>query len=294
MTIGKRVWLLSACLVMMCLTMGVASLIGLSGIDKSLGELANDSVPGLVGTANIASAFYRFRGDAWKHIASASSEHIGAAESDMENLKRDMEQQLNKYEVTIHDAEDRANFTEIRNALGRFYQAWENDVRPLSRENKNHEAYLVYMKSVDPIFHELSDSISKVLRWNAEHGRASGAAANSSAGTARFITGSLPCICLIAAALLSFFLLRGVNTALRRAVSELSESATQVTGAAAEIAASSQSLAQGSSEQAASLEETLRRARKSILWPAGTLKIRAMPRNSSRGPNRNSVRPISP
>jgi methyl-accepting chemotaxis protein/methyl-accepting chemotaxis protein-1 (serine sensor receptor) len=55
---------------------------------------------------------------------------------------------------------------------------------------------------------------------------------------------------------LSWFIIAGINRALRQAIGELSEGAGQVASAAGQISSSSQSLAQGSSEQAASLEET--------------------------------------
>ena len=55
---------------------------------------------------------------------------------------------------------------------------------------------------------------------------------------------------------LILWVIRSINKTLRQATSELSLGAEQVVSAAAQVAASSQSLAQGSSEQAASLQET--------------------------------------
>jgi methyl-accepting chemotaxis protein len=52
------------------------------------------------------------------------------------------------------------------------------------------------------------------------------------------------------------FVVRQINSTLRRMVHELTEGAGQVASAAGQISSSSQSLAQGASEQAASLEET--------------------------------------
>lgn len=54
----------------------------------------------------------------------------------------------------------------------------------------------------------------------------------------------------------SFYIVRTVSSALALSVGELRQGAEQVTGAAGQIASSSQALAQGASEQAASLEET--------------------------------------
>jgi methyl-accepting chemotaxis protein/methyl-accepting chemotaxis protein-1 (serine sensor receptor) len=52
------------------------------------------------------------------------------------------------------------------------------------------------------------------------------------------------------------FVVRGVNLLLRESVLELAESSEQIAAAANQVSGSSQSLAQGSSEQAATIEET--------------------------------------
>ena len=55
---------------------------------------------------------------------------------------------------------------------------------------------------------------------------------------------------------LAFFVIRDVNTSLRRLSTDLNGSAGQVASAAAQVSSASQLLAQGASEQASSLEET--------------------------------------
>jgi methyl-accepting chemotaxis protein len=52
------------------------------------------------------------------------------------------------------------------------------------------------------------------------------------------------------------YIVRGINSALSRAVVELSEGADQIAAASSQVSSSSQSLAQGATQQAASLEET--------------------------------------
>jgi methyl-accepting chemotaxis protein len=77
----------------------------------------------------------------------------------------------------------------------------------------------------------------------------------AAANTLNMITfGTL--IALAISGVLSFIVIRSVNTSLSQSISELTEGAEQVASAANQISSSSQSLAQGASEQAASLEET--------------------------------------
>ncbi|HTS50613.1 MAG TPA: methyl-accepting chemotaxis protein [Bryobacteraceae bacterium] len=80
-------------------------------------------------------------------------------------------------------------------------------------------------------------------------------AAESSVSQARWIAMLMIALSLLVGMVL-VFVVRQINSGLRRAVMELSEGAGQTASAAAQVSSASQSLAQGSSEQAASLEET--------------------------------------
>ncbi|MFA5193646.1 MAG: methyl-accepting chemotaxis protein [Verrucomicrobiia bacterium] len=66
----------------------------------------------------------------------------------------------------------------------------------------------------------------------------------------------ISCIAAVSGALLAFFLIRTLTRGLKAVISDLSSGAEQTTFAAGQVSASSQSLAEGASEQAASLEET--------------------------------------
>lgn len=72
--------------------------------------------------------------------------------------------------------------------------------------------------------------------------------------TAIVLYGTLICLALNGA--LAFFVIRGLNSGLRRAIDDLTEGANHVASAASQVSMSSQSMARGASEQAASLEET--------------------------------------
>jgi methyl-accepting chemotaxis protein len=87
-------------------------------------------------------------------------------------------------------------------------------------------------------------------------GDAASSQVESSLASVRWLTWLVMTIAVLGGSSLVFFIVRGVNRALLKAVADLGEGADQVTSAAAQVSSSSQSLAQGSSEQAASLEET--------------------------------------
>jgi methyl-accepting chemotaxis protein len=256
MTIGKKVGMLSGALIACCMVVGVAALVSFAGVDRTVIKLTTDAVPGMGSMGVLGNAIYRFRGDAWKHIASTHAAQMAQTESEMGELKGRIEKEMAAYETTIHESDDRANFAELRDNLGRFYDAWQNDVLGLSRQSKNDEAYAAYLKSADPAFQKLSNTVTKIAKWNSDYGQTAGAEMASLVSSTRFLTYCLVGGALFLGTLLSVLMLRGVNHTLRLALSELSQGAAQVASAASQVASSSQSLAQGSSEQAASLEET--------------------------------------
>ena len=101
-----------------------------------------------------------------------------------------------------------------------------------------------------------SKALEAEVEFNAANGAANGAIASAAGASARFWALSILALSVISGGLLAFFIVRGINEVLTRAVRELGDGAEQVASAAGQVSGSSQSLAQGASEQAASLEET--------------------------------------
>ncbi len=212
-------------------------------------------MPGLEYGDGVAADVLQFRGNAWKHIASSSQEDMARIEQVNAGLKREMDQRMRDYESSMTQDEDRANFTQLRLLLDRYFQAWEG-VLPLSQAAKNEEASRKYMAEADPAYQALWTHLKGMTKWNSEYGARASAAAQGTVSSARVWTCVLLALVLVLGSGASLIIVRGANRGLARAIGELSEGAEQVASAASQVASSSQSLAQGSSEQAASLEET--------------------------------------
>jgi methyl-accepting chemotaxis protein/methyl-accepting chemotaxis protein-1 (serine sensor receptor) len=86
----------------------------------------------------------------------------------------------------------------------------------------------------------------------------------------RWITACILLLCLAVGTFI-LFIVHTIAADLRKAISELGESATQVAAAAGQVSSGSQAIAQGSSKQAASIEET----------SASTEEINSMARKNS-------------
>jgi methyl-accepting chemotaxis protein/methyl-accepting chemotaxis protein-1 (serine sensor receptor) len=112
----------------------------------------------------------------------------------------------------------------------------------------NREQFVPVHRRLRPLLDRLLDLEQQVLTDQMQQ-------AEASTATAPWISGILVLIAFAVGAF-TFFAVRQINTALRFAIGELGEAASQINSAASEVATSSQSLAQGASEQAATIEET--------------------------------------
>jgi hypothetical protein len=118
------------------------------------------------------------------------------------------------------------------------------------------EAQRVLIEESAPRFEAVLEAVQKLERSAREQDRQERERVESRAAAVRFV---LYCFVFgVVAALLAggAFLVRGINSRLRRATEDLGQAADQMVSAAAQVSSASQTLAQGSSAQAASLEET--------------------------------------
>jgi methyl-accepting chemotaxis protein len=124
-----------------------------------------------------------------------------------------------------------------------------------SKDDDMDRAISVYTNSFKPAQLQLSEAAEVIIKAQNTLMSKDTEDSYSSITTNRWATALLLGLACAVGVVL-FFIIRQINTLLRETVSELSESTVQIAAAAGQVSASSQSLAQGSSEQAATIEET--------------------------------------
>jgi methyl-accepting chemotaxis protein/methyl-accepting chemotaxis protein-1 (serine sensor receptor) len=255
MTVGKKFSLACTALVLLTVLLGAYSIYSVGAIETNLQAIVTDTLPGVYEMGALDSAVFELRGDFWKHIASDNSAAKIGIEQATEQAKQMIQEHLAAYEKRIAQDEDRQLYGNIKLAYDRFLAAWE-EVAPLSRSGKTAEAVAKYLAVGTPAHKALQQAIHAEIDWDRKQGEKNSRGASSQVGQARFGSGLLLAISILVGGLLAFLIVRSVNGALTRAITELSEGAEQLASAASQVSSSSQSLAQGSSEQAASLEQT--------------------------------------
>jgi methyl-accepting chemotaxis protein len=255
MTIGKKITLLGAFLLSLTLILGVSSLMGLSSLVKTAHSLSDDSLAGVSACSRVESNLLQMRGDMWRHVASTDPKDTEKMEQEIQKLKEAVNTGLDNVEKAIFEDQEREIFVKIKPQLDRFYRGWEL-VAPLSRADKNDEAYKLFIADVTPAFAAAKESIQTETEYNRRTGDQYRAAAASSGSRTTWLTWVVLVVSMLAGSGCMFWVVRSINAVLRRCATELSEGAEQIQSASGQVASSSQTLAQGASEQAASLEET--------------------------------------
>ena len=256
MTIGKRFVVTAAAILLLMTIQGLFSLSLISSIAKTVNTVVTDPLPGVYEVSKVEIDLQQMRGDIWKHISLSDAGRKAAAEQDIQDLKQSIDQTLAEYEKTVATPEDREAYERVAPAVTRYLQAAQNDVLPLSRDQKSAEARDKYMAECDPLHHAALAAVSSLVDLNRRNGETDGATALNSASNGRIWIIGMLLVAIAAGAAIVFFMSGSVNQVLTNAVRELAQGASQIAGAAGQVSTASQSLAQGSSEQAASLEET--------------------------------------
>jgi methyl-accepting chemotaxis protein len=255
LVVGKKISLACGVLMLLTVILGTISLVGVTRMNRYQDATVTDAMPGIYYIGRSESVAKDLRGQMLTHIASSNQEQMAQCESQVAKLHDQLKGILKDYEKTIFRSNDREMFSKIDPAFDRYFAAWEPE-RLLSQQAKKQEALAGFQQSVLPAFHDLEKTISDEVDLNKSYGDECAVNSANAYSTAKWGVWGCLIFSILAGCVLGFWIVRGINSALRQSAKELSEGATQIASAASQVASSSQSLAQGASEQAASLEET--------------------------------------
>ncbi|MGQ9636111.1 MAG: methyl-accepting chemotaxis protein [Bryobacteraceae bacterium] len=134
------------------------------------------------------------------------------------------------------------------------------------RDGNFAEALAIYSRDTIPALAEVLRLMSLLRKHFSEVRQEQGGEAaedlSATLGTTRILVASGGSAVLVSCIIVALFLGRGITSALTRLASHLRQASLEVEAAAAQVATSSQAMAQGASKQATSLEETSSAAEK--------------------------------
>ncbi len=254
-TIGKRLIAGFGVILVGVIAVGGYSASKLLSLNADADRIANDSLPG---TALSGQVLARVKDNyilALQHMHAASPADMAAAEESTKQVAADIGRMLADYEKTITQADDRANFDEVKPAREAFLRARDRVVS-LDRDGRHDEAVKLFAGELTPAYQSYVDRLRAVSDWNIKAGQQVGGGIEQDVRAAVWGVSIGVIVLALAAGVIAFLVVRSTNTILRGAVGELRQGAEQVVSASSQVASSAQALSQGSTEQAASLEET--------------------------------------
>jgi methyl-accepting chemotaxis protein len=227
-----------------------------SRIKRDADFITSDVLPGVELSGQIVERVQRNYALTVEHVSAPDAEIMKALDKQIDAVTGEINQLFAKYEATISRPDDRKLFEAIKPKMGEYRRIRNDEVRALSREGKNFEAYQALAQKLVPARDAYIGGLNALVKLNHDNAVASSASIESAISWTRqaVIFGVL--LSIGAAAGMSWFIVRSTNQVLTAAVDELTASSQQVTAASGQVASSSQALSQGSTEQAASLEET--------------------------------------
>ncbi|RXH58625.1 HAMP domain-containing methyl-accepting chemotaxis protein [Granulicella sibirica] len=255
MTIGKRIVVTCGILIVAMVLQAVVALIGFAHMQTGIDVMANESVPGIVSSRALVSDIYHLRGNFTRHIITIDPAEMASIERSDDELFRAMRDDMQAFSATARTEEDRAALANVQALTDRFLAEWQT-VLPLSRAGKKSEAAAVYLKDTTPIISELNEVLPNLDHRKLAQQSEVSASVTTTVRRSFWLTLVIFIFSTLAGALVAAYIVNGTNRTLRSAVAELGEVAGQISGAASQVASSSEKMAQGSSHQAATIEET--------------------------------------
>ncbi len=254
LTIGKRLLLLVAILGLGASGIGISAILELRNIDGTARKITGDALPGVIAMGKINRNLAESQILAMRMQAEVTPEARQKLKTAIAGLSSGNHASFEAYEKTITQEEDRRLFevlVEARKANGstrdQFFKLLESD--PAAAQ-----AFLE--TSLLSTYNAYSRAAEELLNYNAALAENYGGEITSDVtGANRTLLIAIASI-LVAGIIFSMTTTRSLIKILATISDNLDAGAQQTTTAAGQVAASSQSLADGATRQAASLEET--------------------------------------
>ena len=255
MTIGKRIALLSAGLLAINAVTGITSLVSQRQLMGDTHTLASQIVPGIYLAGRINSGAKAIVLRVHRYLAATSPNNRKVFEAYLNKREPEWRLEIANYRKLDSTPQQQQLLNRIASDMDRMLVVWQR-VKALSVAGQNQPAVdlfdkegVVYSEDLDAAAKDLvavskaqSDDIGGIMEKRAELAR-------------KWLYLCLAAALLLGSAL-AIVILRGIKRALRTTVEEVAAQSNNMLSASSMIAAASQSLAQGATEQAASLEET--------------------------------------
>lgn len=255
MTIGKRITLGMASLIVITIVLGITCYLRLADLAHDAVDVVQVRLPSVFESGQIEATAQRNVALVLQHILTEDPRKKEEIEHQMSQMKLEIDKAYATYESLIVSDENRRLFNNAVETRRVWLEA-KAEVTVLSNQLKTKEAADLFHAKALPAFIKLRDVTIAMAEFNNKRSHEQSEEIKKAASVGKMTAVAGIAASLLLGTIIGFLIIRGVNTALNRLAATLADGSNQVASASTQVSSSSQSLAQGASEQAASLEET--------------------------------------
>jgi methyl-accepting chemotaxis protein WspA len=221
-TIGKRLTLGFAGVILITLCLSVYTFTRLESIQSQASSLGKDSVPGAVIMGQIAAASEREVALVLKHLRANDAQEVQKIDKELRENDDKLSALSKAYEATIFGAEDTERFRRLNTTYSAYLTPLE-EVLKLSRAAKHQEAYNLYDQQLQPMLAKCLEEANDYVAFNIKNAESSLRKLASAAAESRvaLILGTI--LCLIVGVLISYFVVRAIKQPLAKMTGLMSE-----------------------------------------------------------------------
>jgi methyl-accepting chemotaxis protein/methyl-accepting chemotaxis protein-1 (serine sensor receptor) len=256
-TVGKKLFLGVGALVVFTFALGITAISSMSSLGDRVATMTHSTLKkralAFEMDKNSADLIGAIRGVELRGymkdaagIETGNQQFVAAADA--------MQANISTITPMLSVAETRQAVQDLQGSLAAMREAGQSVYRDSLAGNMD-SAVATTVGTVIPAEKRQQADLDMVLKAQAATLAEDAEATEASIASSHWISVVLLTLCSVVG-IVVVLVVRQINTLLRGSVAELAESAVQIASAASQVSSSSQSLAQGSSEQAATIEET--------------------------------------
>src|SRR6201995_2484013 len=256
-TIGKRLTLGFAGVVLISLCVSIYAFTRLEAIQNQASVLANDSLPGAVLMGQIAALSEREVALVLGHIKANDDQGVQNIDGALRENHEKLDSLFKAYETTVFGAEEVERFQRLNTTYSAYLAPLE-EVLKLSRAQKDKEAYELYDQQLQPVLRKFSEGINDDVAYNKKAAEISVRKLSSAAAESKVVLMVGIVLSVVLAGLICYSVVRAINwliAQVRRSALQVASSVTEIAATAKEHQASSAETASATSEIGATSRE---------------------------------------
>jgi methyl-accepting chemotaxis protein WspA len=214
-TIGKRLTLGFAGVILITLCLSIYAFTRLGAIQTQASTLAKDSLPGAVLMSQIAALGEREVALVLQHIKANDAQEVQKLDEESRENHEKLSSLFKAFQATVFGAEESERFQRLNTTYSAYVTSLE-EVLKLSRAQQDQEAYTLYDRQLQPKFSKFWESINDNLGYNKKAAESSVQKLNSAAAESKVVLIAGIILSLILAVLICYSVVRAIKQPLAK------------------------------------------------------------------------------